>query len=86
MVSIKILGGGGGLKPALRDPNLALGFCHGSKHTAEYYLSIKFSSKSNKNIIQKINKGFTNFCKTIIYNFCTHQKWKKHVHRYIRAL
>ena len=25
---------GGGLKPALRDPNLALGFCHGSKHTA----------------------------------------------------
>ena len=22
----------GGLKPGLRDPNLALGFCHGSKH------------------------------------------------------
>ena len=24
---------GGGLKPVLGDPNLALGFCHGSKHT-----------------------------------------------------
>ena len=23
----------GGLKPVLRDLNLALGFCHGSKHT-----------------------------------------------------
>ena len=23
----------GGLKPVLRVPNLALGFCHGSKHT-----------------------------------------------------
>ena len=30
-VSIKTLGGGG-LKPVLRDPNLALSFCHGSKH------------------------------------------------------
>ena len=30
MVSIKKTGGGGGLKPVLRD---ALGFCHGSKHT-----------------------------------------------------
>ena len=27
-------GGGGGLKPVLRIPNLALGFCHGLKHTA----------------------------------------------------
>ena len=25
--------GGGGLKPVLRDPNLALSFNHGSKHT-----------------------------------------------------
>ena len=25
-------GGGGGLKPVLRDPNLALSFYHGSKH------------------------------------------------------
>ena len=31
-VSIKILGGGG-LKPVLRAPNLALSFYHGSKHT-----------------------------------------------------
>ena len=23
----------GGLKPDLRDPNISLGFCHGSKHT-----------------------------------------------------
>ena len=30
-LSVKVTGG---LKPVLRDPNLALGFCHGSKHTA----------------------------------------------------
>ena len=32
-VSIKILGG---LKPVLRAPNLALSFCHGSKHKAAW--------------------------------------------------
>ena len=34
--SVKITGGGGrggGLKPVLRDPNHALSFYHGSKHT-----------------------------------------------------
>ena len=30
---LKYWGGGGGLKPVLRIPNLALGFCHGLKHT-----------------------------------------------------
>ena len=29
---IKTGEGGGRLKPVLRDPNLALSFCHGSKH------------------------------------------------------
>ena len=29
---LKYWGWGGGLKPVLRVPNLALGFCHGSKH------------------------------------------------------
>ena len=31
-----------------------------SCHRNIYNVSIKFSFKSNKNIIQKINKGFTN--------------------------
>ena len=31
-----------------------------SCHRNTYNVSIKFSFKSNKNIIQKINKGFTN--------------------------
>ena len=28
--NIKLLGGGGGLKPVLQDPNIALSFCSGS--------------------------------------------------------
>ena len=47
------------------------------RNTCTYNLSINFSSKPRKNIIQKVNKGFTNiFGKSILYNFCTHQKWK----------
>ena len=40
-LSIKILGGG--LKPVLRAPNLALSFCHGSKHTV-VFKTYKFQS------------------------------------------
>ena len=32
---------GGGLKPVLRVPNLALSFCHGSKHIVSYSVRVK---------------------------------------------
>ena len=40
MVSIKILWGVG-LKPVLRDPNLALSFCYGSKRVVSYSVRLK---------------------------------------------
>ena len=64
-ISIKILGGGG-LKPVLRDPNLALSFYHGSEHTVlihKVYPNIwgslgVFTSKLNQhNVDRVVNKN-----------------------------
>ena len=38
----------GGLKPVLRDPNLALSFYHGSKHTREDSLTHQWIITGNK--------------------------------------
>ena len=42
---IKVLcvwgGGWGGVKPVLRDPNLALSFCYGSKHIVSCSVRMK---------------------------------------------
>ena len=51
-VSIKILGGG--LKPVLRAPNLALSFYHGSKHTV-VRSAWRFSNSSMDHHVKQIN-------------------------------
>ena len=52
-VSIKILGGGG-LKPVLQAPNLALSFYHGSKHTV-VRSAWRFSNSSMDHHVKQIN-------------------------------
>ena len=52
-VSIKIPGGGG-LKPVLRAPNVALSFYHGSKHTV-VRSAWRFSNSSMDHHVKQIN-------------------------------
>ena len=53
-VSKEITGGGGGLKPVLRLPNLALSFYYGSKHTV-VRSAWRFSNSSMDHHVKQIN-------------------------------
>ena len=69
-VSIKI--GGGGLKPVLRDPNLAPSFCHGSKHIHVVLgSSWRFSNSSMDHHGKQVNHTFK------LGTYCTmmKQRW-----------